>query len=111
MLRSAALVHAACGQLRIFKLHSLGTWIILPPRSSARMSLPEKTTVLIIGAGPSGLSTAISLVHHGCRDIVIVEEKSSRGAASRAMSLHASTLEVYASPRRTLYGTKILTGP
>jgi hypothetical protein len=58
------------------------------------MSLPERTTVLIIGAGPSGLSTAVSLVHHGFRDLVIVEEKSSRGEASRAMTIHASTLEV-----------------
>lgn len=59
------------------------------------MSLPERTTVLIIGAGPSGLSTALSLVHQGFRDLVIVEARSSRRElASRAMTIHASTLEV-----------------
>ncbi|KAF8228174.1 FAD/NAD(P)-binding domain-containing protein [Tricholoma matsutake] len=58
------------------------------------MSLPERTTVLIIGAGPSGLSTALSLVHQGFRDLVIVEARSSRRElASRAMTIHASTLE------------------
>jgi len=57
------------------------------------MSLPERATVLIVGAGPSGLSTAISLVHQGFRDLVIVEEKSIREEASRAMTIHASTLE------------------
>jgi 2-polyprenyl-6-methoxyphenol hydroxylase-like FAD-dependent oxidoreductase len=58
------------------------------------MSLPDKTTVLIIGAGPTGLSTAISLVHQGFRDFVIVDEKSGREEASRAVTIHASTLEV-----------------
>jgi len=57
------------------------------------MSLPDKTTVLIVGAGPTGLSTAISLVHQGFRDFVVIEEKSDRGEASRAMTIHASTLE------------------
>jgi len=59
------------------------------------MSLPQRTTVLIVGGGPTGLSTAISLVHQGFRDFVVVEAEGTRGEASRAMTIHASTLEVH----------------
>ena len=76
------------------KLHVLRL-LHLQSRHLALMSLPERTTVLIIGAGPTGLSTAISLVHHGFREFIIAEEKSTRGEASRAMTIHASTLEVF----------------
>ena len=52
------------------------------------------TTLLIVGAGPTGLAAAISLVNNGFRDFVIVDRSVSRGVASRAMSIHAATLEV-----------------
>nr|AGK29882.1 FAD-binding protein [Volvariella volvacea] len=52
-----------------------------------------QTTVLIVGAGPTGLSAAISLVHHGCKDIVIVDAAERSIFTSRAMTIHAATLE------------------
>ncbi|GLB34962.1 putative FAD NAD-P-binding domain-containing protein [Lyophyllum shimeji] len=53
----------------------------------------QRTTVLIVGAGPTGLSAAISLVKQGFKDLIIVEETASRPEASRAMTIHAATLE------------------
>ncbi|KAH7912090.1 hypothetical protein BJ138DRAFT_1149117 [Hygrophoropsis aurantiaca] len=56
-------------------------------------SLPESTTVLIVGAGPTGLTTALSLYHHGCRDFVIVDAVLEGNNTSRAHVIHAATLE------------------
>lgn len=56
--------------------------------------LPEHTTVLIVGAGPTGLAAAISLVNHGCRDVVVVDAVMQGENTSRAMGIHAATLEV-----------------
>ncbi|KIJ62432.1 hypothetical protein HYDPIDRAFT_176531 [Hydnomerulius pinastri MD-312] len=57
------------------------------------MSLPESTTVLIVGAGPTGLVAALSLLHSGIRDIVIVDAVVQGGNASRAAIVHAATTE------------------
>ncbi|KAG1811682.1 hypothetical protein EV424DRAFT_1569288 [Suillus variegatus] len=43
------------------------------------MSLPENTTVLVVGAGPAGVTATLSLAHHGCHDFVMVV----RGCRSR----------------------------
>lgn len=57
--------------------------------------LPGRTTVLIIGAGPSGLAAAVSLLQQGCRDVLIVDavDGDSRLMSSRAIVVHAATLE------------------
>lgn len=57
------------------------------------MSLPHRTTVLIVGAGPSGLASAISLIKQGCRDIIVVDALLQGENTSRAMVIHAATLE------------------
>ncbi|KAF8907869.1 hypothetical protein CPB84DRAFT_1767776 [Gymnopilus junonius] len=57
------------------------------------MVLPEQTTVLIVGAGPTGLSAAISLFEHGVKDLVIVDAVERTPNTSRAMGIHAATLE------------------
>ncbi|KAH0826179.1 hypothetical protein J3R83DRAFT_5611 [Lanmaoa asiatica] len=57
------------------------------------MSLPDNTTVLIVGAGPAGLAAALSLLHHGFRDFVIVDAVQHGENTSRALVVHAATLE------------------
>ncbi|KAG2370231.1 hypothetical protein BDR07DRAFT_1386808 [Suillus spraguei] len=61
------------------------------------MSLPENTTVLIVGAGPAGLTAALSLAHHGCHDFVIVDAMVKGQNTSRAMIIHSATVEALAS--------------
>ena len=56
--------------------------------------LPEQTSILIVGAGPTGLAAAISLFNQGCKDIVVVDAAERTPDTSRAMVIHASTLEV-----------------
>ena len=56
--------------------------------------LPQQTSILIVGAGPTGLSAAISLFNQGCKDITIVDAADRTLDSSRAMAIHAATLEV-----------------
>lgn len=58
------------------------------------MSLPDSTTVLIVGAGPTGLATALSLLHYGFLDFVIVDAVQQGENTSRALVIQAATLEV-----------------
>ena len=53
-----------------------------------------KTQVLIVGAGPTGLALAVQLVRHNI-DFVIVDKKESTTPFSRAIGVHARTLEIY----------------
>ncbi|KAI6151266.1 FAD/NAD(P)-binding domain-containing protein [Pisolithus tinctorius] len=57
------------------------------------MSLPRNTTVLIVGAGPTGLATALSLIRHGFKDFVVVDALAKGDNSSRAVVVHAATLE------------------
>ncbi|KAG1827301.1 uncharacterized protein BJ212DRAFT_1474463 [Suillus subaureus] len=61
------------------------------------MSLPENTTVLIIGTGPAGLTAALSLVYRGCHDFVIADAAVEGQNASRAYSINSATVEALAS--------------
>ncbi|KAG1887608.1 hypothetical protein F4604DRAFT_1173801 [Suillus subluteus] len=61
------------------------------------MSLPKNTTVLIVGAGPAGLTTALSLAHHRCHDFVIVDAVVEGQNVSRAFAIHSATVEALAS--------------
>ncbi|KAG1753505.1 hypothetical protein EDB19DRAFT_1903161 [Suillus lakei] len=61
------------------------------------MSLPENTTVLIVGAGPAGLTAALSLIYHGCRDFVIADATAEGQHVSRAYSINSATIEALAS--------------
>ncbi|KIK33010.1 hypothetical protein CY34DRAFT_813910 [Suillus luteus UH-Slu-Lm8-n1] len=61
------------------------------------MSLPENTTVLIVGAGPAGLTTALSLTHHKCHDFVIVDAVVEGRNSSRAIAIYSATVEALAS--------------
>ncbi|KAJ6562362.1 hypothetical protein B0H19DRAFT_1210136 [Mycena capillaripes] len=57
------------------------------------MSLPQRTTVLIVGAGPCGMAAALSLNHQGIHDVVIVDALAAGENSSRAMVIQAATLE------------------
>lgn len=50
--------------------------------------------VLVIGAGPTGLAMAIEAARHGL-SVRIVDEKAGRSGHSRALVVHARTLEVF----------------
>src|SRR5689334_2155689 len=53
-----------------------------------------KTDVLIIGAGPTGLSLACQFVRHGV-DFLVIEKNESITPYSKAIGVHARTLEIY----------------
>jgi 2-polyprenyl-6-methoxyphenol hydroxylase-like FAD-dependent oxidoreductase len=57
---------------------------------------PERTTVLVVGAGPVGLSTAMFLGRHGVRALV-VEKRPSTSMLPRAPGLQARTMELFRS--------------
>lgn len=54
----------------------------------------RKTKVLIIGAGPTGLMAACQLQQLGI-DFIIIDQKAGVTLESRALILHARTLEIY----------------
>jgi 2-polyprenyl-6-methoxyphenol hydroxylase-like FAD-dependent oxidoreductase len=55
--------------------------------------LPTRTDVLIVGAGPTGLTLACALAARGI-DHVIVDQAEQGGNTSRAAVIHSRTLEV-----------------
>src|SRR6266404_8066668 len=53
-----------------------------------------KTKVVIIGAGPTGLSLACQLVRYGI-EFVIIDKNEGVTPYSKAIGVHARTLEIY----------------
>ncbi|MBA3320009.1 MAG: FAD-dependent monooxygenase, partial [Pyrinomonadaceae bacterium] len=58
------------------------------------METTTNTDVIIIGAGPTGLSLACQFIRHGV-DFVIVEKREGVTPYSKALGVHARTLEIY----------------
>ena len=58
------------------------------------METTTKTDVLVVGAGPTGLSLACQLVRYGV-DFVVVEKNEGVTPYSKAIGVQARTLEVY----------------
>lgn len=58
------------------------------------MVTTSKTDVIIIGAGPTGLSLACQLIRYGI-DFVLIEKNESVTPFSKALGVHARTLEIY----------------
>lgn len=56
--------------------------------------MKEQADVLIVGAGPTGLIMAIELARRGvpCR---IIEKRTARSTRSKALAIHARTLELF----------------
>ena len=52
------------------------------------------TDVLVVGAGPTGLMLANHLGRRGVR-VTIIDRHSGPARESRAMAVHARTLEIY----------------
>lgn len=55
-------------------------------------TLPTSTSVLVVGAGPTGLTVAIALALRG-HDITVVDDQAAGANTSRAAVVHARTLE------------------
>jgi 2-polyprenyl-6-methoxyphenol hydroxylase-like FAD-dependent oxidoreductase len=58
------------------------------------MNTTINTQVIIVGAGPTGLSLACQLVRYGI-DFVIIEKNSGVTRHSKALGVQARTLEIY----------------
>ena len=58
------------------------------------MEATINTDVIIVGAGPTGLSLACQLIRYGI-DFVIVEKREGVTPYSKALGVHARTLEIY----------------
>ena len=58
------------------------------------MAITSKTDVIIIGAGPTGLSLACQFVRYGI-DFVVIEKGDGVTLYSKALGVHARTLEIY----------------
>src|SRR5947207_11607644 len=56
--------------------------------------LSRSAEVLIVGAGPTGLVLALWLKRLGV-DVRIVDKTAEPGTTSRALAVHARTLELY----------------
>lgn len=53
-----------------------------------------KTDVIIVGAGPTGLSLACQLSRYGI-DFIILDKKEGTTDLSKALAVHARSLEIY----------------
>src|SRR6202790_55423 len=61
--------------------------------SPAKLSdLPDRTDVLVVGAGPAGLTMAVSLVQLGV-DCVIIDRKPAVAAGSKAAAVEPRAVE------------------
>src|SRR5438552_5143414 len=58
------------------------------------MATTTRTEVIIIGAGPTGLALACQLARYGV-DFVIVDKTEGVTPYSKALGVHARTLEIY----------------
>src|SRR5271170_5338641 len=54
----------------------------------------NRSEVLIVGAGPTGLVLALWLTKQGV-EVRIVDKTAAPGTTSRALAVHARTLELY----------------
>jgi 2-polyprenyl-6-methoxyphenol hydroxylase-like FAD-dependent oxidoreductase len=55
--------------------------------------IPERTEVLVVGAGPVGLAVAVSLRGHG-HEVTVVDRQAAGANTSRASVVHPRTLEM-----------------
>jgi 2-polyprenyl-6-methoxyphenol hydroxylase-like FAD-dependent oxidoreductase len=58
------------------------------------IALPQHTSVLIVGAGPSGLMMAAQMLRNGVQPIII-DIKQGPTNQSKALAVQARSLEIY----------------
>jgi putative polyketide hydroxylase len=56
--------------------------------------MPTTTDVLVVGAGPAGLATAITILRHGAR-VVVVERRDGTSTVPRATGVSTRTMELF----------------
>ena len=64
-----------------------------PDQHPSETSLVD-VDVLVVGAGPTGLTAASEALRHGL-SVRIVEKKASRDGFSKALVVHARTMEIF----------------
>lgn len=64
--------------------------------SNGNSSLPERTTVLIVGAGPTGLSLAVELARRKI-DFLLIDRRPEPLPFDRATVIHSRSLEIFES--------------
>jgi NADPH-dependent dioxygenase len=57
-------------------------------------SRPDRTPVVIVGAGPTGVMLAIELARRGV-EVRVLDKLPCRPQESRALAIHARTLEMF----------------
>jgi 2-polyprenyl-6-methoxyphenol hydroxylase-like FAD-dependent oxidoreductase len=62
-------------------------------KETVMSELPDRSEVLVVGAGPVGLAVAASLAGHG-HDVTVVDRQAAAANTSRAAVVHARTLEM-----------------
>ena len=57
-------------------------------------STPLATDVLVVGAGPAGLATAVSALRHGAQ-VLVVERRAGTSTIPRATGVSTRTMEIF----------------
>ena len=58
------------------------------------ISVPSRSSVIIVGAGPVGLTMALDLVTRGLRDVILLDEGDGPAVGSRAICWSRRSLEI-----------------
>jgi 2-polyprenyl-6-methoxyphenol hydroxylase-like FAD-dependent oxidoreductase len=74
--------------------HARGTISSPLGTGGGAMTTPGATPILVVGAGPTGLTMACELARHGA-PVRIVDKRADIDPHCRATSIHARTLEIF----------------
>jgi len=78
------------------------------------MTLPTEAAVVVVGAGPTGLTLACTL-RAACLDVLVLDKVTEGANTSRAAVIHARTLEVldelHVTPRLIAEGCVVPVSP
>jgi putative polyketide hydroxylase len=66
------------------------------PRLATLVAMDTAPQILVVGAGPAGLATALSAARHGAR-VLVVERHRSTSIHPRASGLSTRTMEIFRS--------------